>query len=78
MNVAVFHRLSWLIAAVLISTCAGPRLLAADEQDERAAARAAMVRKIDERINERLAAAKIEPAPLADDGEFLRRVDANA
>ena len=33
-----------------------------------------MIRKIDERVNERLAAAKIEPAFVADDAEFLRRV----
>ena len=50
----------------------------ADESDTAelspAARRAAMVKQIDLRIDERLAAAKIKPAPLADDAEFLRRV----
>jgi hypothetical protein len=74
MNSAVFHRPLSLAIAVLLSTSLAPALLAAEEQDPAIAARAAMVCKIDERINERLAAAKIDPAPLADDGEFLRRV----
>ena len=74
MNSAVFHRPLSLAIAVLLTTSLAPALLAAEEQDRAIAARAAMVRKIDERINERLAAAKIEPAPLADDAEFLRRV----
>lgn len=74
MNAAVFHRHFWLSAALLVTTCADPTWLAAEEQDPAVAARAAMIRKIDERINERLVAAKIEPAKLADDAEFLRRV----
>ena len=71
---AVFHRPLSFAAAFLLTTCLAPALLAAEEQDPAVAARAAMIRKIDERVNERLAAAKIEPAPLADDAEFLRRV----
>lgn len=35
--------------------------------------RAAMVRQIDARLDEALAAAKVEPAPRANDAEFLRR-----
>src|SRR5688572_30778090 len=71
---AVFQRPLSLAIAVLLTTALAPVLLAAKEQDPVATARTAMIRKIDERINERLAAAKIEPAPLADDAEFLRRV----
>src|SRR6187431_1088045 len=74
MNRAVFHRPRHLAAVLLLTTCVAPFLVNAEEQDPAVAARAAMIRKIDERINERLAAAKVEPAPLADDGEFLRRV----
>jgi hypothetical protein len=74
MNRAVFHRPRHLAVVFLLTTWVAPFLVNAEEQDPAVAARAAMIRKIDERINERLAAAKVEPAPLADDGEFLRRV----
>ncbi len=36
--------------------------------------RSQMIARIDEQINERLIAANISPAPIADDAEFLRRV----
>ena len=74
MRSAIFHRPLLLAPAILIAASCMPICLTAEEQDPAIAARTAMVRKIDERINERLAAAKIEPAPLADDAEFLRRV----
>jgi hypothetical protein len=60
--------------AFLLATFAAPLWAAAQEDEAAGPDRGAMIRKIDERINERLAAAKLAPAPLADDGEFLRRV----
>lgn len=74
MHYAAFQRYQTLATAILLTTCALPVWLFAADEDPAAVARAAMIRKIDERINERLAAAKIDPAPLSDDAEFLRRV----
>ena len=74
MNSAVFQRTHWLAAAILFTTFVRPFELQAEDEDPAAVARTAMIHKIDERINEHLAAAKIEPAPLAADAEFLRRV----
>ncbi|HEX5103614.1 MAG TPA: DUF1549 domain-containing protein, partial [Pirellulaceae bacterium] len=61
-------------ALLLLSTFAAPSWLAAQEEAPGGPDRGAMIRKIDERIAERLATAKIAPAPIADDAEFLRRV----
>ncbi len=44
------------------------------DDEATAGAREAIVRRIDERIEQRLADAGIEPAPRASDAEFLRRV----
>lgn len=60
--------------AFLLAAIAAPLWVAAQDEEPAGPDRAAMIRKIDERINERLAAAKLPPAKLADDGEFLRRV----
>lgn len=62
------------LAAAVVFPCAAPQYVFALDDDKAGPERAAMIRKIDERINERLVAAKIAPAPLADDAEFLRRV----
>lgn len=74
MKSIVLNRHLSLAVALLFPTCVAPLLLAADDQDPVGTARAAMIRKIDERVNERLAIAKLQPAELSDDGEFLRRV----
>src|SRR5262245_45737173 len=64
----------FLLATALLAILDGP--LRADDGDVRdpAAARAAMILQIDARITERLKSAGIEPAPLSDDAEFLRRI----
>ncbi len=74
MKSIVLNRHLMPAAALLLATCVAPLLLAAEDQVPAGLDRAAMIRKIDERINERLALAKLQPAELADDGEFLRRV----
>jgi Protein of unknown function (DUF1549)/Protein of unknown function (DUF1553) len=45
-----------------------------DEREARAAARAAMIRRIDELVVARIKSAGLEPAALAGDEEFVRRV----
>jgi hypothetical protein len=61
-------RTPWLVAVVAagLAAAAAP-VRAADPAEELAA-------RIDRRLAERWAAAKVEPAPLADDAAFLRRV----
>ena len=73
MKFGLFTKLFALAAAAILTFAAQQHLLAAEEEPA-GPDRGAMIRKIDERLSERLAAAKITPAPLADDGEFLRRV----
>lgn len=60
------------IVALVLLAAAGE--ISANEMEERAAARAAIVGRIDELIESRIQAAGIEPAPQSGDAEFLRRV----
>ena len=69
-----FQTRGYLAFALVLAGCA---FAGADDttpaEESPAARRAAVVRQIDARIDERLEAAGIEPAPQADDAEFLRR-----
>ena len=74
MKSAVLNRYLLPATALLLVTFAAPLWLTAQDEEPAGPDRGAMIRKIDERINERLAAANLKPAALSDDGEFLRRV----
>jgi len=63
--------LATLLLVVVVARVAGQET---DEAQAKAAARATMVKRIDELVNARLKAAGLEPAARASDEEFLRRI----
>src|SRR5262245_1984054 len=65
------HLRLWLGVAVL---AAGVQPLRADPPAPADREALALAAEIDRQLAQRQAAAKVEPAPLADDAEFLRRV----
>jgi hypothetical protein len=66
---------SWftLLAALALAILCGPPRAGAQDAPAGPDEFARMVARIDTLVNERLARAGVEPAPLADDAEFLRR-----
>ena len=63
-----------LLFAVLVLAWLGPVALAQEEAADRATARSAMIRRIDELVEARIKAAGYQPAARSSDEEFVRRV----
>lgn len=70
-----FGKRAWIstLALGIVTTWIG-FAVGEDAEPSAATARAAMIQKIDQRIGEKLTQAKLAPAELADDAEFVRRV----
>jgi hypothetical protein len=67
-------RLAWVACSVLLLSWAGPAGAQSAGAAKEPSAVKTLSEKIDLRIAERWTEAKVTPAPLADDAEFLRRV----